>query len=231
MTQPTAENSKHVIINEGKGGAVSLFPTVCYVKPHGNIEKLNAELKRFILEQEQATKGLAKSSIKGGYHSDRKFLEQDNWAIKDLRQIIANDAMEYLKSFWGNESNMPYKEIGEFKLHMSGWSVILRAGDISVPHLHPRSNISGVYYVTNSKPSNDNFQGGGQLVFTDPRIRAGVYPVRNQASTAMLSPVEGNIVMFPSYMEHYVLPFKGEGERISIAFNIAFSPNMVGGDY
>jgi hypothetical protein len=35
-----------------------------------------------------------------------------------------------------------------------------------------------------------------------------------------LQPKSGTIVMFPSWLTHSVEPWDGEGERISIAFNI-----------
>lgn len=86
--------------------------------------------------------------------------------------------------------------------------MILREGDISIPHLHPRANLSGVYYVTNVK-NDPNTSSGAGTVLADPRIRAGVAPIRNQASNAMIPPRAGLMVMFPKDLEHYVLPFKG----------------------
>lgn len=235
MAEPTSTSTsnynRNFLVNEGKGGAVTLFPTVCYIKPHGGVEALNQSLKDLILEQEKAAGGLKRSSIRGGYHSDRKFFEQNHPAIKELRNIISMDAAEYLKAYWQHESTAPFDDTANIQLHLSGWSVVLREGDISVPHIHPRSNLSGVYYVTDTKDQEESFSGAGQLVLADPRIRADVFPIRNQASTAMFAPVAGTTVMFPSYLEHYVLPFRGKGERISIAFNLAFPPHLVGGDY
>ena len=36
----------------------------------------------------------------------------------------------------------------------------------------------------------------------------------------VLDPKPGLMVIFPSWLYHYVNPFHGAGERISIAFNI-----------
>jgi hypothetical protein len=51
--------------------------------------------------------------------------------------------------------------------------------------------------------------------------------VKGQKSNAIFQPKPGITVMFPSFLEHYVLPFKGDGVRISIAYNITFSPNAL----
>lgn len=226
--QPPANDSTKRVVHSGKGGAIYLFPTVCFLKNHRDVTELNKELEAFILQQEKEEAGLKKSSIKGGYHSSRRFFEIDNPAIQKLKKLIVNDSLEYMRDFWKSESNVPLEEVGAIKMKMNGWSVILREGDISTPHLHPRANLSGVYYVTGI-PQPDNATEGN-LVLSDPRIRAGVAPIRNQASNVMIQPHAGNVVMFPSYMEHYVLPFKGEGTRISIAFNLTFAPNALSQD-
>jgi len=39
----------------------------------------------------------------------------------------------------------------------------------------------------------------------------------------VLRPEEGVLLLFPSYLFHRTLPFAGEGERISISFDLAAS--------
>ena len=228
-TAPANDTSK-VIVNQGKGGSVFLFPTVCFIKPHKDTEAMNKALEAFALKQEKEEAGLRKSSIKGGYHSSRQFFESDNEAVQQLKQLIHKDSLEYMRDFWKSESNIPLESVGSIRMKMNGWSVILREGDVSVPHIHPRANISGVYYATSVKDDPNIMSGAGNLVLADPRVRAGVAPIRNQASNVMIPPRAGTMVMFPSYMEHYVLPFKGKGHRISIAFNLTFAPNALSSD-
>jgi len=38
----------------------------------------------------------------------------------------------------------------------------------------------------------------------------------------------GQLVLFPSWAYHEVLPFEGEGERITVAFNSWFRPRRSG---
>jgi hypothetical protein len=40
-------------------------------------------------------------------------------------------------------------------------------------------------------------------------------------ATELLSPRAGVMLMFPSWLPHGVRPYHGDGDRISIAFNLA----------
>lgn len=212
---------KRIGFNSGEGHAVSLFPTICYFKSHQDVEEMNKELEVLILEREKKDAALENYSIKGGYHSDRKFLELDIPVVKQLRQLLVDDAMQYLKSYWKNESNTPLEKMKGFSFHIDGWSMVLREGDLSTPHTHPGANLSGVYYIKAAEVEKNSY-GAGSLVLQDPRIRATASPIPGQPNTAMIPNKTGLVAMFPSYIEHYVLPFKGNDKRISVAFNITF---------
>jgi hypothetical protein len=84
-----------------------------------------------------------------------------------------------------------------------------------------------VYYITTNEQAQQSQPGAGDLVLVDPRIRASVAPLKGQKSNAMFTPKSGVAIMFPSFLEHYVLPFKGEGVRISIAYNITLAPSAL----
>ena len=209
--------------NPAKGQAIPLFPTVCFVAEHSKPEKLNQELKAYCMEQESSSKGIKTGSIEGGYHSSRQFFDSDNTAVQQLKTMLMDDAKQYLAHYWRQESTTPIESLGELSMRMSGWSVILRQGDVSKPHTHPGAQLSGVYYVSTQETQSS----GGELVLADPRIRATVAPLVGQRSNAIFQPKTGITVLFPSFLEHYVLPFKGAGERISIAYNVIFSPNTL----
>ena len=92
-------------------------------------------------------------------------------------------------------------------------------------HSHPNSIISGVYYVSTtpkcapiifSKPhlySNITFQNI-QLAYSGDN--------KNQYNTDYygVNPLPGELLMFPSWLEHYVSPNMSKQKRISISFNI-----------
>jgi len=90
------------------------------------------------------------------------------------------------------------------KVSITSWANVNEKGNWNFPHNHIGTDLSGVYYVKVPKDS-------GQIVFFDPR----------KIESAMgVQPVEGNLFMFPSYLEHMVTPSESNETRISIAFNI-----------
>ena len=205
------------------GQAIPLFPTVCFVTEHQEVEELNEEIKTYCLEQEKTAAGIESGSIEGGYHSSREFFDSEHAAVQKLKEMLLEDARQYLAHYWKQESTTPLGSLGDLAMRMTGWSVILRQGNVSKPHTHPGAQLSGVYYVSTPQDQND----GGELVLADPRIRATVAPLVGQKSNALFPPRAGATILFPSFLEHYVLPFKGSGERISIAYNIVLSPKSL----
>ena len=204
-----------------------LFPTVCFIVEHTNVTELNHKLETYCLEQEEISPRHHTDSIKGGYHSHRQFFETDHAAVGQLKALILDGVQNYLQHFWEMESTAPLTSIPNFTMQMTGWSVILREGEISTPHTHPGAHLSGVYYVTTKKKTPETQNTEGNLVLVDPRIRASAAPLKHQKTNALFEPKPGVTVMFPSFLEHYVLPFKGDGVRISIAYNITFPPNAL----
>ncbi len=209
-----------------RGGALNLFPTICLRKEHvgPEIDKMNDKLRSLILEQEKAGKGTKVNSIKGGYHSDTKFFEIKNLAVKQLANLIHHNFKIYIKDLWKHDSSEALDKVWPFNIHLWGWSVLIREGGFSAPHIHPNSNVSGVYYVHTGDiaKAKSDIQNAGFLALCDPRSRAHVWPIRGHYETVNVPPIEGSMIMFPSHLEHYVIPFRGKTERISIAFNIAF---------
>ncbi len=207
-------------------GVFFSFPAICFQKQHEGLEGLNAELAALVLEDEKRTPGWSRGvSIRGGHHSDTRFLDREDPCIARLKSILVQDLAEYTRVYWQYESAIELEHVraqDEFQIRLWGWAVVLREGDLSELHLHPQANLSGVYYVTNPPTDGGDAGRGGSLALCDPRPGAVMGGVLGQVSTLKIPPSPGGVVMFPSWMQHYVLPFRGPGERISIAFNVRF---------
>ena len=94
-------------------------------------------------------------------------------------------------------------------------------GGANSRHHHGNSTLSCAYYV--KAPSNS-----GDIVY-DPRP-APVYSHPNSngpnslnAMVNAISPTEGGLVIFPSYLDHSVNENLSNEERIVISFNIILS--------
>lgn len=114
-------------------------------------------------------------------------------------------------------------------LHISSmWSIVNPPGASNLSHVHPGCLWSGVYYV--QAPTNC-----GRISFTDPRI-ANVMnkPLYTRGAPKKcwtkinFSPVEGRMLIFPSWLYHSVEPNRAipavgvgqDGSRVIISFNL-----------
>ena len=106
------------------------------------------------------------------------------------------------------------------------WSNILKPGEFHSPHTHSNNLVSGVFYLQ----TNDNSPA---ITFLDPRPQSSVlqpqakeYNIFN--STMFFYPAKVNrMILFPSWLEHYVPQNDTKFSRVSIAFNV-MSKGQVG---
>lgn len=103
----------------------------------------------------------------------------------------------------------------------SCWVNIMPEGAAHSLHLHPLSVVSGTFYVSVPK-------GASPIKFEDPRLDKFMAqpPRKPKAPRAMqpfvtLTPNEGDVILFESWLRHEVPPLKPgvRGERISVSFN------------
>jgi uncharacterized protein (TIGR02466 family) len=94
---------------------------------------------------------------------------------------------------------------------------------MNIEHIHGEV-FSGVFYLKAPEES-------GKLIFQNPAINQmwdGCYLTsqKNQFSGVRIciEPVEGNIILFPSYLPHSVETNNHDEERISISFNLIALP-------
>ena len=90
------------------------------------------------------------------------------------------------------------------------WFNVNPPGAYNSIHIHPGSILSGVFWV--SCPENC-----GRLIIRHPNEMVNFYLGSDQF---LIDPQEGLLVLFPSYLPHFVEPNQGSGDRISISFNL-----------
>jgi uncharacterized protein (TIGR02466 family) len=105
-------------------------------------------------------------------------------------------------------------------LSISAWVTICRAGAYHAPHSHPDSAWSGVYYVDPGTDSPDQ-PLSGVLEFLDPRagVEAVTAPGDPYGEPFRVRPQAGLLVVFPSWLYHWVHPYAGRPPRIAVSFN------------
>src|SRR5262249_35276346 len=152
----------------------------------------------------------------GGWHYAFDFFELQEPLVGEFRDIMKQHVQAFLNHFRPEER----KKKDEFVLR--GWINVNREGDFNVLHCHPGSFLSATYYV--KVPAS---MKGGEIYFRDPRgPTVAMYetpgielPWVGSGVGIPFSPAGSHLLIFPSWLEHRVEPFRGDGERISIAFN------------
>jgi uncharacterized protein (TIGR02466 family) len=174
--------------------------------------EINPGIRKIILENEAACPSLSRSNV-GGRHSSDDILEWPGADLKILRESIRDAAVHMTKLMLGSDAF-------EGRLILTAWANVLRHGGYHQPHTHAQHHWSGVYYVDAGWPDPD-WPKSGKFALQDPRERAEMSGTPgNPFGQTMTIPTEaGMMIVFPSWLIHWVNPFYGEGERISISFN------------
>lgn len=195
------------------------FPIPVMVSHHSGLDSAHRETFEVIrtlcdtyAEDPKENEALSGSiTTYGGYQTSRKmmFLDRPEPAIRTLRdQVILPGVQRYLAHVYGDT-------LKDVSTRLVSWANILSAGDWQAPHMHPTTGnlASGVYYV--SVPDKPKPQGC--IEFLNPHPVAHYHAI---SLTRRLYPVAGDLIVFPPYYIHYVYPFKGDGQRSIIAFDV-----------
>ena len=189
------------------------FPTPVWATNLDNYKTINEQMYNYIKSNKKNDeKGISKSNVKGWHSNDFNLNDKDpqNFIAFILPAIenVMNDMNWDKEKQTAKISNM--------------WAIINTGGSANLRHQHGNSTISGAYYVRAP-------QDCGDIVFYDPRP-APIYSYPNVKSVNFLnaqvngiSPVEGALILFPSFLDHSVNENKSNEERIVISFNISLS--------
>ena len=189
------------------------FPTFIGQLAIPDAEAMNLQLKTLVLAEEAKYPSLSRSNI-GGWHSRTDFLNRPEPAISALRNWLA----------WALRRMIGATTVAgvyEGELSTAGWATICRPGTYHAPHCHPDSAWSGVYYVDPGDSEPDH-PLSGVLEFLDPRsgVEAVTAPGDPYGEPFRVRPQPGLLVVFPSWLYHWVHPYSGEKPRIAISFNV-----------
>ena len=202
----------------GTSGITSelLFSSPVFKRISPDAEELNQYLRELILSWERASvKTTREYSNVGGWHSPVDLHE--SWD-PELRRILESSrelAVEATERLLNSD-----EKARRYRYAISAWANVSREGDYNVPHVH-MSTWSAVYYVSVPPDRGTDPRAGG-LELLDPRPATAMVdmPGRFFATRHLITPQPGLLVLFPASIMHLVHPFRGAGERISIACDL-----------
>ncbi len=178
-------------------------------------QALDAVLKAEGHRLRDTDEGVSKSN-RGGWHSKGNLFQDQTGCFQDLR-VAATEAV-----LAATRKVTSKVDPEDFRLKLFAWMNINPPGGFNAPHTHPGAHWSGVYYV--SQPEIET-GSSGMIEFLDPRSDLPHWRLLKSSAfrpKRSLRPEAGEMILFPSYLVHWVYPNESGDERISIAFNATF---------
>ena len=135
----------------------------------------------------------------------------ENKSLKNLKKDLNKKVIDYFSEVvCTNDSIIPYIT--------QSWVNYTEANQFHHPHNHPNSYVSGIFYINTDKEvdkikffKDDSFR----------RIELECKKFNEFNATSWSCPVEtGDIILFPSTLNHGVDKKKGTNTRISLSFNV-----------
>ena len=174
----------------------------------------HTELAELAIAMRAKETGIVRSNA-GGWHSSGNLFAEKNAAVAELAEHV-HAASKHI-SILARQLN---KTDVAFRETLHGWFNVNDKYDYNIAHYHPGTTWSGVYYIQVGQDHPDH-PLAGQIEFVDPRTRCEIGPNYgvSHAGVVRIKPEPGWLLVFPSYLEHYVHPHFGDAPRINIAFN------------
>jgi len=197
--------------NSKDDGFHQLWPTLFLRRKIENTDAANSELLRLIFDEDRV-----RPDMTVNYLSDNIFSAKDP-AIDWLRQCINKTVADYLQRL-----SIDY----DVDWAIQGWANVNRSGDYHNLHNHPHSYLSGTYYVQMPPDIVDGNRSDinpGAISFFDPRPQANMNAIKNDGQIdpeLRILPEAGLMLLWPSFIHHFVHPNLSEEPRVSISFNV-----------
>lgn len=200
-----------------RGQLFTMFATPILRLRHPHHDRLNLGLLSAINSLRRMGPGQERSN-RNGWHSDFDFLQSELPTVQELRSFI-------VESVVAAERALARRDIAnEASIALQGWANINPTGGYNAPHRHPGYAWSGTYYVQQPHAEGQS----GMIEFIDPRTDvtnwSGLCPREGIWSTSKfrVRPKAGEMILFPSFLLHWVYPNVSMEDRMSIAFNARF---------
>lgn len=183
---------------------------------YDGLEAFNEALSAHVLAHPTLTFSPQSHATRKGRHSG-ELLAQPKGPIAELEAEILRLASQY-RSALESDPGHPFVARTPQDWTLSVWGVVMQTAGHQIPHIHPAAWLSGVYYPKLPEILGDDAGGkAGWIEFGKPPAH---FHNAREPETLSVRPEPGLMVLFPSYFYHHTIPFKADGTRISIAFDL-----------
>ena len=185
------------------------------VADYGDIEAFNKDFERDIKNHSLLRKEPKGLAARNGYLTDDLFTDKTKSIIL-FKKLLTQKINEYIDSLPDNlQHHMLRHKTQEFEI--SSWATWVKGDGFIDKHIHEESWISGAYYCRVPKITDKSISKQGYFEY-------GCIPddieITIDKARGYIKPVEGKLVIFPSYLYHQTIPHESPDDRISIAFDL-----------
>jgi uncharacterized protein (TIGR02466 family) len=160
--------------------------------------------------------GGVRKSNRQGWHSENDLMTRTEPGLSKLAVIIRQSV------HYATRAIAPDFVFADHQMAAEGWININPQHGYNVPHRHGGFMWSGCYYVSVPDPGE---AASGSIEFLAPHSVPSSYSIFGAGcyqDNITLRPNAGDLLLFPSYLLHWVLPNEADAERITIAFNATY---------
>jgi len=183
----------------------------------------------------EAKKGIPEEDLAKFWQTDGNWLGGGGEARGILRDLIGEAIDEYLTQLYNAKADflgrVKVEKRIEHEIKLWGWAGGSRTECNNPPHVHRNSMLSGIYYIRGLERGRyDDKDLSGCVVFIlsagGEEVVMGSYAAPHHLP---VHPVEGTLLIFPSFLRHFVNRYKYTiFERVYISFNCCVkTPNEV----
>lgn len=182
----------------------------------GSIEAFNAALAERLRARHTLKAHPLKNSVRGGTQVEIDPLTETDPLLRQFFALIESAVRDFARAMPADVGHPLFGRRSE-RFRLSGcWTVRLTGSSGShVSHVHPRGWLSSAYYVSVPPELAGDPAKAGWLSFGRPP-----YPIDGLGPIGWVEPKPGRLALFPSYQWHGVERFPGDGERMTIAFDV-----------
>lgn len=167
-----------------------------------------------------------------GWHS--RVWNDDNQPgqLSNIPEFFRNNLRSSMETLLAQEVSSKQYRIFQLDTELVFWSIINEIGNYNLRHIHTsnaRDTWSCVLYVHSPVEAGC----GGEIRFFNPNMAyrcsqgTTLSKLGGQGMYRTITPATGDLICFPGWLEHDVLPFSGDGERVIVAANLGLTRLVV----
>jgi tetratricopeptide (TPR) repeat protein len=205
--------------DEALNGYDSLVQVFDLEPPPGfsSMDDFNAELGASLDSLHPEMRTHLNQTLRSGTQTQGLLFGAGHPLVEKIQARISEAVSRYVAGLKQDKTHPFLSRRGRGFRYAGSWSSRLRDCGFHVNHIHPNGWISSCYYVGVPDTVRDATARQGWIKFGESGF---THLAEKNPARRAVQPVPGRLVLFPSYMWHGTVPFRGPVPRTTIAFDV-----------